>query len=414
MRPEASKDNGKSMTVERQKLSIASVSTNLPTAKCPENGIFVRRRLAAMSAIVDVRAIRPNPWFPLLRSFDPPANDMEFPVSGVRMFYLPGLLKRMDGTWMSRAIEPTLRRWHKEHSLDLIDAHFGYPTGVGCYRVARRLGVPLFITLRGVEAIQLKDPVIGPQLIEVLSACAGVIAVSHSLRDAAERAGIDAEKIRVIPNAVDNTLFHVGDKYEARRRLGLPEDMPIIISVGNLKSIKGFHFLLPAFAALRKFHPDALLVIVGGPSCESAYASRIYSQIKDLGLQESVRMAGLVPPGEVGNWLRAADVFTLVSSREGCCNSVLEALACGLPTVVPAVGDNERYIFPGKNGFVTTSDIDDIAGKLSDALVQQWDKDHIARDHQSYGWEDVAAAFLDFVNDRLDAISRPVGVPSAV
>ena len=384
------------------KLRIVSVSANLPSTKRPELGVFVRRRLAALSKLADVYAIRPQPWFPLLRSFQRPATDLEFPTLGRRMLYFPGLLKRMDSWWMQRAIEPIVYHRHRNYPIDVLDAHFGYPTGAACYSIGRQLGIPVFTTLRGVEAKQLNDPRIGPLLIEALKGCAGIIAVSHSLRDAAISAGIAQDKICVIPNAVNRDMFYPANQKDARERTQLPPDVPIIISVGYLIHRKGYHNLLPAFHRVRRAYPDARLVIVGGSSHERTYPGRIRRQIDELDLSEAVHLTGAIAPGEVGQWLSAADVFALATYREGCCNAVLEAMGCGLPAVVTPAGDNDRYVDPGQNGYlVPIGDVDGLSRALIEALSRSWDRNHIAASVHSLTWADVADAVLDFMRIRL-------------
>jgi glycosyltransferase involved in cell wall biosynthesis len=318
------------------------------------------------------------------------------------MFYLPKVLKRLDGWWMERCVTPVLRRWQRERPIDLIDAHFGYPEGVGCFRAGRRLGIPVFITLRGVESVLVRERAIGPQIVEALRGCAGVIAVSQSLKNAAVAAGVDADRIAVIPNAVDETVFHPGERAAARQGLSLPAGAPVVISVGHLLRGKGYHVLLPAFAKVRAARPEARLVIVGGPSHEPAYPARIQRQIRELALEQAVVMPGAVPPGEVARWLQAADVFALASYREGCCNAVLEALACGLPVVTTPVGDNERYVAPPRHGLIVpVENADALAGAMLHALAMQWDRGAIAASVLSRGWVDVASAVVKFFESRL-------------
>jgi len=393
------------------RLSIASVSMNMPTAKRPEQGIFVRRRLAAMAAHADVRALHAQPWFPLLQSFDRSTTDLEFNVTGQPFLYIPFFLKRFDSWWMRRAIRPVLERWHGESSLDLIDAHFGYPTGVACYHVGRQLGIPTFITLRGVEASQLRHPAVGRQMVDALQGCAGVIAVSHSLKDAAIEAGVDSDRVQVIPNGVDGRVFCPGDRYDARIRLGLPADAPIIVSVGSLIERKGFHLLLPAFAELRRAYPKSILVIVGGPSHEISYPQKISRLIRELNLQQAVRLPGAVPPDEVATWLQAADLFCLVSSREGCCNAVLEALACGVPVVATPVGDNSKYVQAGKTGLVVPLEhMTDLSATLSMGLAHKWDSSEIVRQTTKYSWSDAANECITYMHSRLRATRNSLEV----
>ncbi|MCO6457051.1 MAG: glycosyltransferase [Pirellulaceae bacterium] len=403
------------MTSER--LKLLSVSALLPTENRPEVGVFVQRRLEALAELSELDVLRPVPYFPLLRPYRPArlprqASGSTLAVRDRAMFYLPGVLKQWDGGWMEACVAPALRRRLDEGGLDAIDAHFGYPTGVGCLRAARRLRLPVFITVRGVESVQFGQPRVGPQLVQALRECTGVIAVSEGLKAAAVAAGVGDSQIQVIPNAVDTQRFHPADRDEARRRLGLPLDRPLIVSVGNLVSLKRHHLLMEAFARLRQASPDAQLLIVGGPQYEPTYPHRLRQLASRLGLRNAVRLTGAVPPADVPSYLQAADLFTLASCREGSCNAVLEALACGLPVVVTRVGENERHVQEGVNGFlVPVDDAEALYRALHNALAHRWDPPAIASLLPRGGWSEVARRTVEFMAGRL--VRRPA-TPSAV
>lgn len=402
--------------VTSERLQLLSVSALLPTATRPEVGVFVQRRLEALAELTELDVLRPVPYFPLLRPYRPAplprqATGTMLAVRDRAMFYVPGVLKQWDGAWLERCVAPALRRRLDERGLDAIDAHFGYPTGVGCLRAARQLRLPVFITIRGVESVQFAQPNIGPQLVRALGECAGVIAVSEGLKAAAVAAGVRAAQIQVIPNAVDTQRFCPADRDEARRRIGLPPGCPLIVSVGNLVSLKRHHVLLEAFARLRQSSPDARLLIVGGPQYERAYPAQLRRQVSRLGLRDAVILTGAVPPADVPAYLQAADLFALASCREGSCNAVLEALACGLPVVVTRVGENERHVQEGVNGFlVPVDDQEALFRALTNALAHRWDPRAIAALVQREGWSEVARQTVEFMMCRLGR--RPATSPA--
>lgn len=168
----------------------------------------------------------------------------------------------------SSSVYPKLAALHAAGRLDAMNAHFGYPDGVGCVRAARRLGIPVFVTLRGMEVDALRTRGIRPQLIRALREADGCITVSHSLRDIAVEVGVAPGKFLVAPNAVDRAAFRPGDRVAARRQLGLHDAAPLIVSVGRLIAGKGHAVLIRALASLRKSRPDARLAIIGGPAYE--------------------------------------------------------------------------------------------------------------------------------------------------
>lgn len=398
-------------------LRMVSVCRALPTPEDPSSGIFVLNRLAALGKAADVKVIQQLPHFPLLRPL--PAwgrrasrtqGDTE--IAHAPMFYVPGILKSLDAYWLRRAVGPAIERLHARRPLDLIDAHFGYPEGAACAHIGRELGVPVFVTLRGFEAEFVSRDLVGPQLVSGLGAATGCIAVSHSLRDLAIRHGVRPERVRVIHNAVDAASFNWGDPSRARAQLQGPLGRPLIVSVGHLIARKRHHLLLEAFARVRKAFPGAVLAIIGGRLFEPHYPDRLARTARELGVGESVRFLGNLPPRQVALWLQAADTFALATAREGCCNAVLEALATGAPVVTTDAGDNAHFVRDGENGCVVAVDDVDALGQAMERTLSKpdWDRSRISRTllHEVGSWDDVAVRVLEFMHERLQAEGRTV------
>jgi len=398
-----------------QRLSIVSVCRSLPTPDDPSAGIFVRNRLEGMATLADLRVVQPIPHFPLAVPLPAWARDDARVSGGIEvfnapMFYIPGVAKSLDARWLARSIGSRLVRLHRERPVDVLDAHFGYPDGVGCMYVARRLGVPFVVTLRGFEKEFIDRPRIGRDMLAAFHAAAGLIAVSHSLRRFAVGHGVPAEKIRVIHNAIDTRLFRTGDRESARRGLDLPPGVPLVLSVGHLIPRKRHHVLIDAFSRLLVELPEARLVIIGSAASDAGYARQLRERVAALGIGASVRFAGNVPPAEIASWLCAADVFALATAREGCCNAVLEALAVGVPVVTTPVGDNAEFVTDGRNGHLfPVDDVAALAKSLSNSLVRdRWNRREISRElHASVGeWPDVAARVLEFMYESIDRIRQ--------
>jgi glycosyltransferase involved in cell wall biosynthesis len=391
-------------------LRIASVCRTLPTPDDPSAGVFVLNRLAAMARQADVHVVQPQPYFPVVRPLPQWARAAsrtvgELPVEMAPMFYLPGILKSLDARWLGRAIRGPLGRSHRARPFDLVDAHFGYPEGAACVTVAARLGIPAFITVRGFENEYLQMPGVKEPLERALRDADGCICVSHSLAELISRHGVPPERVRVVHNAIERDVFHPGDRAAARLRLGLPQDAPLVVSVGHLVSRKRHHVLIEAFARVRQQWPDAQLAIIGAVAFEAAYPERLRRLAADLGVAGSVCFVGNRPQAEVVEWLHAADVFALGTAREGCCNAVLEALATGLPMVTTPAGDNAYFVRDGVNGYlVPVDDAGAMAAGLSQALQRRdWDRPAISRALPVGTWDDVAHQVLGFFRERLAA-----------
>jgi glycosyltransferase involved in cell wall biosynthesis len=326
------------------------------------------------------------------------------------MFYLPGVLKGLDSYWVKKAVLPVVRALEAEGPANLIDAHFGYPEGVGCVKAGLRLGRPVFITMRGLERPALQCRGRGAQLLWAMRECHGIVCVSHSLKELALDHGIDTDKVRVIPNAVDRDLYRPGNRDEARKALGIAPGARLIVCVGMLVHGKGQHLLLRAAARLRRRYPGLRLALVGGPAHEPKYPDTLRKLAADLGLGDSLIMTGPLPPRQVVTWLRAADLFALPTFDEGCCNAVLEAMACGLPVVTTPAGDNAVLIdAPHRGLMVPINDAEGLTADIEAALKRSWDTEEIARYGADYTWDEVARQTACFFRERLGVDKSSVG-----
>ncbi|MDB4470833.1 glycosyltransferase [Deltaproteobacteria bacterium] len=131
------------------------------------------------------------------------------------------------------------------------------------------------------------------------------------------------------------------DKYWLYRELSLPESALLIGTVGRLDPIKDQAGLIEAFMSLRESLPDAQLLIVGhGPEQENLQRKAA----------EGVHLLGM--RNDVAEILKVIDIFTLPSLNEGIANTVLEAMAAGLPIVATAVGGTPELLKHGYNGLL--------------------------------------------------------------
>ena len=384
-------------------LRILSVCTNFPTRNRPTLGLFVYRRLSKLSGYGDLRMLVPQPYFPFLRPR--PADALlagnSMPVSIKRMFYLPGVAKSWDGGWLARVVS----RWVSsmkdlDRGTTILDAHFGYPEGVGCYRVAKRLGVPLFITVRGLETELMLVPAIRKQMLKAFDYCTGVISVSQSLKDMLVEQGVEAKKIRVISNGVDSDIYSPGDKLESRRQLGVRLDTKLIVSLGNVQRRKGYDLLVEAIAPYRDT-PNFRSVILGGVN-EPATMASLEARVAQLGMSDQVQFVGQATPDVVVQWLRAADAFVLPTRREGCCNAVLEALSSGVPVITTPAGDNTKFVVDGQNGFIVPhEDPKGLHRAIEQAWEHPWDPRAISQSVHQYTWDGTAEKVHMFFQERL-------------
>ena len=342
--------------------------------------------------------IAPQPWFPVVRPLkaSPDFNASETPPAlRPRMFYLPGIAKRRDADFYARSLEGAIKSHLGDARPDLIDAHFEWPDAVGAWRVAKRLDVPFVCTLRGKLGSASRSPAKRRAIRAMLLGAQGVISVSKALADdACLMAGADLN-IRVIPNGIDRSIFHPGAIAS-----GIPTRLPggerIVVSVGHLQRLKGFHRLANIWGSVISKAGPVRLILIGGEAGESSYAWQIHDHIDVPNLDESVTLTGRLDPPQVAAWLARADLFALASASEGWCNSLAEALACGCPAVVTDVGGNREILYdPCMGRLVPATDDAALAEAIVAELQRTPDRARIAQLGSRRDWQQVARECVD-------------------
>lgn len=394
-------------------MRVLVLSTVFPNASQPAYGVFVRARARQVARHCAVEVVAPVPWFPFNRLIRGRQRadvalqevDAQFDVHHPRVFSLPAIGKSLDALFYFSSIFLFVRRLRRRFPFDLIDAHFTYPDGVAAVLLGKALGCPVVLTMRGNEITVMHTRWRRRQMRFALRR-ARTIAVSEWLRELAADLGVPRERVRVIPNGVDRSIFHPRDRHAARDALGLPRDRPIVVSVGGFVADKGHELVLDLLPALRRVHPGLIYVAVGNPGGGESRLRSIERRIAAEGLNDCVRLAVARPHDEIAQWLAAADAFCLATAREGCSNAILEALACGVPVVTTRVGGNADLIRDGVNGFlVPYFDASAFAEAILAALSRPWDRQAIAQ-QAARSWEDVG----DEVMEELLAAVRSSGL----
>jgi glycosyltransferase involved in cell wall biosynthesis len=119
---------------------------------------------------------------------------------------------------------------------------------------------------------------------------------------------------------------------------------PTLGTIGRLDPVKNQEALLEAFARLRQRHAGLQLVIVG----DGPLRGHLQSRARSLGVAGDVTFTG--SRTDTPELLRSFDVFVLPSVNEGISNTILEAMACGVPVVASGVGGNPELVVDGACG----------------------------------------------------------------
>jgi len=208
-------------------------------------------------------------------------------------------------------------------------------------------------------------------------------AVSQVVMKHAETLGAPRWKISVIPNAVDVQEFN------PRPHVGKKQGVTVAF-VGRLLSNKGPQFLVEAAPAIvREFSPVRFLIVGEGPML-----NHLRERVSKLGLNKQFDFLGMVP--SVAQFLRNCDIYVRPSLSEGMPLTILEAMACGLPTVASDVAGTSEIVCPGKTGFlIEPKNTGQLAFYILKLLKDEKLRSSMGRTarsivEKSYGWGGVA------------------------
>jgi glycosyltransferase involved in cell wall biosynthesis len=229
------------------------------------------------------------------------------------------------------------------------------PHAVSAGLVAARLATrPRLVAVRRVDF-----PLRGGFSRRKYAACDRVIVVSRAIGSVVESGGLDADRIRLVYEAVRDRPPVSGGR-EALAALGVPPDVPVIGNVAALTGHKDHATLIEAMARLRALVPDARLVIAG----EGELRPTLEALARVRGLHDRVLFAGF--RDDLDRLLPAFSAFCLSSHLEGLGTSLLDAMAFGLPVVATAAGGIPEAVEDGTTGcLVPPGD----PGALAEALA---------------------------------------------
>ncbi len=249
-----------------------------------------------------------------------------------------------------------LRHLHNEQPFDVLHALWADESGLLAGWAGKRLGVPVIVSILGGELTRLNDIRYGLQrsalsrwtVGQALRHADTIVTTGAYAAEAIRRTGyiVPASKLHVAPMGIDVSQFYPTDQ---------PRDPNRLLHVASLVGVKYQATLLQSVARL---DPSVTLDIIGDGPERGALEALAASH----GISERVRFLGSVPHAALPDHYRSAALHILSSRSESLPMTVLEAAACGLPTVSTAAG-----ALPDYPAFVTTVPIGDDAA-LADAI----------------------------------------------
>lgn len=236
---------------------------------------------------------------------------------------------------------------------DALYGHFIYQCGLTSARVGKKLGIPAYCASGESNRLMEGNQPYSTGLLfckwkEILGSLDGIISVSSFNKQLLlKNEFIDSSTpIGLFPNGFDTNKFFVIDKKIARKKLGVSIDKFIVAFTGRFIESKGVKELCDA---LNQFDDVYSLFIGSGkltPFCKN------------------ILYCGSVPNDELVYYLNASDVFVLPTKSEGCCNAIIEAIACGLPVISSDLSFNDEILNEQNSIRIDVNDVNQLVNAI--------------------------------------------------
>lgn len=235
----------------------------------------------------------------------------------------------------------------REKKYDGVHCFFTVPCGAVALWLRLVFGLPYIVSLRGSDVPGYSKKYeklyffIKPFVRLIWRLSTAVISNSEGLKELALTTN-QKQEIGVIYNGVDTEIFVPN----SREKLG---KVFTILCASRLERRKGFRYVVEAVDALRERYPQLRLMIAGG---DGNAGEELRSLVEEKKLSDFVKFFGQYTRDDLVRLQQEADVFVLPSFNEGMSNSLLEAMAGGLPVLMTPTGGAEELILNGENGYI--------------------------------------------------------------
>ena len=250
------------------------------------------------------------------------------------------VLTRLNSVFRNAAIRKVIKQLPEQ------DAYYGHfwHNGYSLFKAIGKTKRPLFIAT-GESTIHFKTN--DTSFKDYVS---GVISVSSkNSSESIEKGLTTQDRIILLPNSIDSNEFYHMDKQTCRKELGLPIDKFIVAFVGNFSERKG---VMRLANAIDKCDDNEIGVIFLGRPTETIPSCN------------GILKCGFVEHQNIAKYLNASDVYVLPTLAEGCSNSIVEAMACGLPIISSDLPFNYDILGSSNAILVDPMDINAIANGI--------------------------------------------------
>jgi len=396
--------------------NLLIITTRYPHEQDKISATYIKAQVDVLKKSFEkVVVISTTPYIPMIltkflmkkRSRD--ALAMDYSYDNVDVYFTKDLVLPFEFSkqrWGGKAYNKMMKILNRiNFKPDIVHAHRTWPTAYSAMLLSKETGTPYVVTAHGYDAYGL--PYESEKWCSLLNAALSpakkIIAVSErNSKVLSEVVKIPKEKLVVIPNGYDENMLHPIDKKIARKKLGLPLDKKIILSVGFLYEVKGYNYLIQAAHEIISHHKDVLFVIVGDGNSRV----QLEKQIEELKLKDRFLLVGNKDFSEIPYWMNAADIFTLSSNDEGVPTVLFEAIGCGKPYVGTNVGGIPEIVINDKLGLlVPPKEPKQLAAAMEKAMMVKWDQKYILEHAERYTWNIISNEILNIYNEALNSKS---------
>ena len=377
-------------------MRLLFLATDFPNRFEPHKGVFNRSLVRALAARHEVRVVSPIPWPLAWRGAagpDPVAGE-PYPVRYPTYYYPPRVGRHLYATcyWWSvrRAVRETLNGFAPNAVL----SYWAHPDGAVAARIGWTVGAPSAVIVGGSDVMLLpRAPRRRRAVRRALGAVDAVLTVSDSLRQKTIELGVNPDKVTVWRQGLDTARFNPRGRADARRRLGLPDDRPVLVWVGRLVPVKGLDVLIEALGRMRDV-PLRLALVGDGP-----LRPVLEARVQAARLTDTVCFVGARDHVELPDWYSAADWTLLPSRSEGLPNVLRESLACGTPFIASDVGGVSEIVGDSGSRLVRPGDVAAWAGAIRAGLAGPAPRPQT----RPASWDESAAALVEI----MEALPHP-------
>ncbi len=303
--------------------------------------------------------------------------------------------------WTHREIiEYLIKAYRYTYSLvkdvqpDICHAFFGFPSGLVAYLLRDKL--PYIVSLRGSDVpgfnnrFSLEYLFLTPLFKKIWRQSRRVIANSRGLKSLALQTAPEQD-IDVIFNGIDI------EEFRPKTDSGPGDKQINLITVSRLIERKGLDYLIRSMPEIQERDPRVTLTIIGEGNLEE----ELKSLSNNLGVSDHVTFLGFQDHSKMPAHYNNAHIFLLPSKNEGMSNTILEAMACGLPIVTTQTGGTGELI-EGNGIIVPMEDSHAIAQAVlkitADPDLMRGMGEKSRRTAEEFGWHEQAMKYVDIYN----------------